>query len=706
MAPSRPPSPTSLLAPLEGVRGLGPKRIAAWATFDIATLADLLRWPPRRHVRFAPPTAIAALPATGEATLRVQLVRKQASGRRGIVATRLTVADASGELGCVMFGPRWLASAFARHEELLLRASAPPLSEARGARSDWIVRGWLHAEELATLPAAAAAYQPHYELPDEVAPRLHRRCLRALLAAPLEELAAPLPAAVRARSGGLATLRDLFTALHFPRDDAEAAAARRCFAFEEAVAIQERLAIGRAARPLRPLAHGEELQGTLATWLADYLAAWPEPCTADQLHALDELVGDYGRPQAMARVLSGEVGSGKTRVALFPLVVAARRGRQGALLAPTELLARQHHATLTRLAAALRLPPPQLLVAGETGESGDPGAVAAALPTRSSRRRTAVDAPFVVGTHRLFAEPLSFRDLAAVVIDEQHKFGVRQRGRLLDKGTTPDLLLVSATPIPRTLAQTLLGHLDRSQLRVRPFGPLRIDCELLAGERRRELGARLRSELAAGGKIFVVCPAIAASGKPGGRAAAERVAPWVAREVAGATPVALLHGRLDGAEKRARLADFAEGRARVLVATVVIEVGLDIPDATMVVVLDADRFGLAQLHQIRGRVGRRGERARCLLVSQEPSPAAHERLLEFGRLDDGFALAELDLRLRGPGELLGTRQHGVLAGLYPEALLDPELVEAARAAVAAGARKSLPGHPFGASAVASTEAIW
>ncbi len=690
MSPSRPPPPTSLSAPLDGVRGLGPRRIAAWAACGVTTLADLLRWPPRRHVRFAAPTLVVALPPIGEATIRVRLVRKQASGRRGIVATRLTVADASGELACVLFGPRWLAGSFARHEELLLRGGFD------GSRDppSWVVRSWLHSEELATPATAAATYQPHYELPDEVAPRLHRRCLRDLLERELPELCQPLPLHAELLPGLPTTFGALFKALHFPCDDAQAAAARRYLAFEEALAIQERLAASRSSRPRRPLHGGLDVAVQAGAWLEEYLAAWPEACTADQLRALDELVEDYAKPQAMARLLSGEVGSGKTRVALFPLWVAARLGRQGALLAPTELLARQHHGTLSRLATKLQLPPPELRVAG-----GPP-----------STRRRPVAAPWVVGTHRLFSQPLQFRDLAAVVIDEQHKFGVRQRGRLVAKGTTPDLLLVSATPIPRTLAQTLLGHLDGSILRQRPFGPIRVVSELLAGEQRRTLGERLRAELAAGGKVFVVCPAIAAasaaSGKPNGRAAAERVAPWVAREVGPAAPVALLHGRLDPEQKQQRLDDFAAGRARILVATVVIEVGIDVPDATMVVVLDADRFGLSQLHQIRGRVGRRGGRASCLLVCQDPSEAAIERLTEFGRLTDGFALAELDLRLRGPGELLGTRQHGILAGLYPEALLDPELVEGARRALLAGARKSMLGMPFGATAVASVEAIW
>ncbi|MBM4016101.1 MAG: hypothetical protein FJ293_14210 [Planctomycetes bacterium] len=320
-----------------------------------------------------------------------------------------------------------------------------------------------------------------------------------------------------------------------------------------------------------------------------------------------------------------------------------------------------------------------------------------------------VAAPLVIGTHRLFAERVVFRDLAAVVVDEQHKFGVAQRGRLLAKGVAPDLLLVSATPIPRTLAQTLFGHLDPSFLRERPGPPRQVRTELLFGAARATLAERLRAEVAAGGKVFVVCPAITAAppGESGRRrASAERVAPWVADLLAGRAEVALLHGRLAPEAKQERLDAFAAGRVRVLVATVVVEVGLDVPDASMVVVLDADRLGLSQLHQLRGRVGRRGAPATCLVVSAEPSAAAAARLAAFAGEDDGFRLAEQDLLERGPGELFGLRQHGAAAGLYPEALLDPALHGAAREAVAAGVCKSLLGKPFGTAPVASAEAIW
>lgn len=691
--PPRPPPPAAslddtLAAPLTSLRGLGGKRAAAWHAVGVSNVRELLAWPPRRHLRFERPQPIATLSAGQDAVVRVVLQRKQASGRRGIVATRLFVRDESGELCAALFGPRWLAQAFGRHEELVLRGTV----QRRGDSLELLVRQWLHAEELppADVGAPDVLLQPHYELPDAIAPRLHRRCVRAALAAAATALAAPLPEHARSRispeGSAPTTLGELFMQLHFPRSEADALAARRQLALDAAIAIQWRLAARRTSRPRR---RGGALAAA-GRWCAEYVAAWPHAPTADQRQALAELVTDYARPTAMARLLSGDVGTGKTLVALLPLVVAARTGRQGALLAPTELLARQHHATLTALAERLRLPPPRLLVAGSD-----------AAPDRRS-----ITEPWVVGTHRLFAERSAFTDLGAVVVDEQHKFGVQQRGRLLRKGEAPDLLLVSATPIPRTLAQTLFGHLDPSFLRERPFARRQVRTELVFGSARAQLADRLRAEVAAGGKVFLVCPAIAAGGAARGRAAAERVFPWVERELRGAASVALLHGRLTGDEKQARLAAFAASTVRVLVATVVVEVGIDVPDATMVVALDADRFGLSQLHQLRGRVGRRGDPATCLVVSADPAEEARVRLEAFAAEDDGFRLAELDLRQRGPGELFGLRQHGLAGSLYPEALLDPELLERARAAVAAGACKSLLGKPFESLPVASSEAIW
>jgi ATP-dependent DNA helicase RecG len=678
-------SDLTLDAPLDHLKGIGPKRATLLRASGLATVADLLRLPPHRHVTFAAPTPIAELVAGTPATVRVRIRRRKGSGRRGVVASRLDVEDASGALAAFVFGPRWLVHQYATGEEVVLFGEP----RRREGALTFLVRGTLHQEELP--PEPRAVLLPVYRLPEGLAPRLHRRLLRFACAELSRELAAIRPPWVEAALGHPASLAELDSWLHFPADREEAARARKAFAFAAAVELQMRLLRERRAKKkLRP---GGAYAG-VERELAAYRAELPFALTADQERALADVAGDLSAPEAMSRLLTGDVGSGKTAVALFPLIVAARAGRQGALLAPTEILARQHARTLAALAAQLALPPPQLCVAGD-GKSG----------------RAPLTAPLIVGTHRLFSTATRFRDLAAVVVDEQHKFGVKQRFRLWAKGERPDLLLVSATPIPRTLALTLFGHLDLSVLSQRPFDGRNVVNELLLGEARRGVAARIRAEVDRGGKVFVVCPAITA-GEEKGRAAAETFAPWLAARLSSPDQLALLHGRMDSATKQARIDDFTAGKLRVLVATVVVEVGIDVPDATLAVVLGADRFGLSQLHQIRGRVGRRGAPAGCLLVATDPGEATKARLDAFAATDDGFRLAEMDLELRGPGELLGTLQHGLAAGLFPEALTDTSLIAAARDwAVQAAAngrdrRKSSPSKPFRGRAVATSDWIW
>jgi ATP-dependent DNA helicase RecG len=681
-------------APLERLKGIGPKRAVLLRASGLATVGELLQLPPHRHVAFAAPTPIARLEAGVAAAIRVRVKRRKGSGRRGIVVSRLDVEDASGALTAFLFGPRWLVNSYATNEEVVLVGDP----QRRGESLSFLVRGTLHQEELPSVPVAALL--PAYRLPDGLAPRFHRRLLRATLAALSPTLEKERPDWAAAALGGSVTLAELYRWLHFPADRDEAAQARRAFSFAAAVELQARLLKEKRTRAPRPGGAYRSVERELAL----YRAALPYTLTGDQERALADVAADLATPEAMSRLLTGDVGSGKTAVAFLPLIMAARAGRQGALLAPTELLARQHAATLAPIAAQLSLAPPLLCVAGE-------GATLRGAP---------LDAALVVGTHRLFSLGTKFRDLAAVVVDEQHKFGVRQRFRLWSKGERPDLLLVSATPIPRTLAMTLFGHLDLSVLTERPFTRRQVRTELLLDEARRDLATRIRTEIDRGGKAFVVCPAIkatdagdadgaaGANGKASPRAAAETFAPWLAARLADPNQLALLHGRMESAEKQARIADFTSGRLRVLVATVVVEVGIDVPDASLAVVLSADRFGLSQLHQIRGRVGRRGEPAGCLLVAAKPNQATRERLESFAATDDGFKLAEMDLEQRGPGELLGTLQHGLAAGLYPEALTDAALIAAARsfAAERADHHKSSLRKPFRSRTVASSDWIW
>jgi ATP-dependent DNA helicase RecG len=400
------------------------------------------------------------------------------------------------------------------------------------------------------------------------------------------------------------------------------------------------------------------------------LAALPFSLTGAQRRALGEIDADLARPERMRRLLQGDVGSGKTVVAALAMATALEAGVQAVLMAPTEILARQHHATLTRLLAPAGVCP-VLLTGSERGAAR--AAVGAGLARGTS--------PIAVGTHALFQEGIRFRDLALVVIDEQHRFGVDQRLGLAAKGDHVDLLVMTATPIPRTLVLALYGDMAVSELRAKPPGRSPVRTRAMSLARLDDILAAVQRALERGDQLYWVCPTIAGS-EDDDRAAAEHRFDLLRQRFGAA--VGLVHGRLPAAAKARAMAAFADGATRLLVATTVIEVGVDVPAAGVVVIEDADRFGLAQLHQLRGRVGRGTRAGSCLLLYREPLGASGRARLEALRAtDDGFRIAEEDLRLRGPGEVLGTRQSGLpglrLADLARHAdLLAPARDEAAR----------------------------
>ncbi|MGC2223925.1 MAG: ATP-dependent DNA helicase RecG, partial [Methylocella sp.] len=375
-------------------------------------------------------------------------------------------------------------------------------------------------------------------------------------------------------------------------------------------------------------------------------ASLPFALTTSQKAAMAEIDADLGAPTRMLRLLQGDVGSGKTLVALFAMAAVVEAGRQAALMAPTEILARQHHQTLAMFgeAAGLRL---ALLTGRDTAASR--GKVLASLAEGT------ID--IVIGTHALFQESVVVRDLGLAVVDEQHRFGVHQRLALGDKGAAADILVMTATPIPRTLVLTYFGDMDVSNLREKPAGRGKIETRALPLERLGELIARLRPTIADGARAFWVCPLVEESEALDAAAAQERFLHL--QEVFG-DKVGLVHGKMKSRDKDEAMAAFAGGTTQILVATTVIEVGVDIPQATIRVIEHAERFGLAQLHQLRGRVGRAGAKSSCLLLYRAPlGDAAKARIAIMRETDDGFRIAEEDLRLRGEGEVLGTKQSGL-----------------------------------------------
>jgi len=508
---------------------------------------------------------------------------------------------------------------------------------------------------------------PVYALTEGLTADRLRRTVDAVL--PLGRLwPEPLTAQQRQRLG-LLTRSQALQAIHQPPDRDSLQQARRRLVFDEFLLLQLGLMQRRAALRQRQ-APALRALGARDGLVGRFLDELPFRLTAAQERVLAEIELDLARPEPMARLVQGDVGSGKTVVAIAALLKAVEAGWQGAFMAPTEVLAEQHYRSLCRW-----LIPLNVTVELLTGAT-----------SRPVRRRLLTDLAngqlnVLVGTHALIEDPVDFSRLGLVVVDEQHRFGVNQRNRLLGKGLQPHLLTMTATPIPRTLALSLHGDLDVSQIDELPPGRTPIKTRLLTASARDEAYALIREEVARGQRAYVVLPLVEDSEKLDLRSAVE-VHRQLSDEVFPELEVGLLHGRLSSAEKQAVIHAFAEGRAQVLVSTTVVEVGVDVPEASVMVIDHADRFGLAQLHQLRGRVGRGAAASHCLLINDSRNVLAKQRLEVLVRSNDGFEIAEMDLRLRGPGQVLGTRQSGLpdlaLASLADDgSVLDEARQEAA-----------------------------
>ena len=665
-------------APVSALSGVGPALERKLAKLGLHTVRDLLEHRPHRYESAVPERPIADLLIGEEAAIAGEVrsvsVRRP---RRNLAIVNARVADGSDEIVAVWFNQAWLVDRLQPGTRVRLRGQLK--------RNGFQVRSY----DLNGV-AATADFAPVYPASEEVTPqRLRGLVERALPAA--RDLADPLPAGLKAAER-LPLRADALWALHRPRSLEEGEAGRRRLAFDELLVLQVGLARARAGRE----AAVAQALGEPGELVSRYRGLLPFELTADQESAIAEIDRDLAREAPMQRLLQGDVGSGKTVVALYALLRAVEAGRVGALMAPTETLAEQHFLTIEPLCTQL--------------------GVRVALLT-GSVKSDLEGAQIVVGTHALIQEGVDLGDLAVAVVDEQHRFGVEQRRALTSgapspgtnaarakpaplpggtasgasgsnssvagvRGSAPHVLHMTATPIPRTLALTLYGDLSVTEIAKPPASRKPIVTSWVTAERSSEAYRRLRRHLDEGRQAYVVCPLIEESETSQSRAAeaeAERLRRAELRDYR----VGLLHGRLRPAERRELMGQFKARLLDVLVATTVIEVGVDVPNATIMIVQEADRFGLAQLHQLRGRVGRGAEQSYCLLISrprEELTDNAQERLQALVDSGDGFELAERDLELRGEGQLLGTRQAGVSDLRFVHWRADRPLLERARSA--------------------------
>jgi ATP-dependent DNA helicase RecG len=645
-----------LFAPIDTLPGVGPSMAKTLSKLAGPRLVDLLWHLPQGIVDRRLSPSIAGVELRRTATLRVRILEHEPPRTRRR-PYRILCGDDSGELILVFFNarPEYLLKALPPGETRIVSGVVDTFGEGlQMVHPDYV----LADADKESLPAM----EPVYPLTAGLTGKMLMKVIKAALqrAPVLDEWLDP---AFCARQDW-PTWREALGEAHAPTIDgdlAPLAPARARLAFDELLANQLALAIVRR-RLRRQAGRAIRVEGSLARQVVERLGF---RLTSSQSATLAEIVADMAQPARMLRLLQGDVGSGKTVVALLAMLNAVESGAQAALMAPTELLARQHLATIAKLAeaAGARV----ALLTGREKEAARQSALAGLA---------AGEIGIVVGTHALLQEAVAFKDLALVVIDEQHRFGVDQRLALSQKGSAADVLVMSATPIPRTLTMTAYGDLDVSLLTEKPPGRQPIDTRVMAIDRLDELVAAVGRMLGSGAKVYWVCPLVEDSAASDLAAAEQRHA-FLQRAFPGRA--GLVHGRMKTAERDAAMRAFRDGPVGVLVATTVVEVGVDIPAATVMVIEHAERFGLAQLHQLRGRIGRGAAASTCILLYAPPiSEAARTRLAVLRETDDGFRIAEEDLRLRGAGELLGVRQSGLPAFRVADLAHHGELLAAAR----------------------------
>jgi len=666
-------TPKGLDLPVTAVRGISTALAGKFGKMGVNTVRDLLYFFPHRHLDYSQLKSISELAEGEEQTIIANVWQAQVTRPGGRRSTEAIVGDDTGNIRVIWFNQPYLASKLTTNTRIILSGKVSLFKGRHVLQSpEWeLVEGFDYTH--------TARLVPVYSLTQGLRPRQVRKIMKEFVDLWAEQVEDFLPSDLRERLG-LLELPQAIGQAHYPEDEATKDKARRRLAFDELFILQlgvmNKKRDWQESRPGSPFTIPKESVGT-------FINSFSFTLTAAQQKALGEILADLEKPLPMSRLLQGDVGSGKTVVATAALLVAAANDHQGAFMAPTEILAEQHFATLGELFSRVGNEEGEGNLRSYTGLLSRPLTVALLIgdikPAEKRRLHSMIaegEVDIAIGTHALVQKDVDFAKLGLVIVDEQHRFGVEQRSALRSKGFNPHMLVMTATPIPRTLALTLYGDLDLSVIDELPPGRQTIRTRWLKPEQLESAYAFIRKQVGEGYQAFVICPLIEESEAIIAQAAVaeyERLSQDVFREL----QLGLLHGRLSGAEKDRVMASFRTGELDILVSTPVIEVGIDIPNATVMMVESADRFGLSQLHQFRGRVGRGEASSYCILLAENPSEIGQERLDIIENTQDGFKLAEEDLKLRGPGEFFGTRQSG-MPDLRMARISDVALLELAR----------------------------
>ena len=643
--------------PITILKGIGPTKAKQFTNLNIFTLRDLICHFPRGYEDRTKLVPIEKLEPDVPACFRAMVMNtpKTAHIRKGLDLTRVQIADATGRLNVTFFNNRFAAENLAYGREYIFYGAVS---------GDFVGYNMTNPvfEALDAQPVTTRRVLPIYPLTAGLTNAALLKAVNQALAV-CDPPAEILPEEVR-REYGILPAEQAYRAIHAPNSMEEAQQAKKRLIFEEFFVFSAGLSLMRASRAEKKALPYETLDMTA------FYEALPFALTGAQQRAIGEILADFRKGAPMNRLVQGDVGSGKTMVAAAAAYCAARNGRQSALMAPTEILAEQHFASLNKL-----FEPLGISVALLTGSMTP-------KQKKTVREQIALgQVQLAVGTHALLTDATQFADLGLVIADEQHRFGVAQRSKLSAKGEDPHLLVMSATPIPRTLALLMYGDLDVSILDERPPGREDVDTFLVGESYRPRINAFIRKHVSQGHQCFVVCPAVEENEELGIKAATVW-ADTLQQTVFPDLRIALLHGQMKGAEKEAAMASFARGEADVMVATTVIEVGVDVPNATLMVIEDADRFGLSQLHQLRGRVGRGSAKSYCIMTTHNRNSETIQRLKALCKTTDGFKIAEEDLKLRGPGDFFGSRQSGLPTFRVADLSYDLSTLKEAQAASA------------------------